>query len=77
MDILQHDFMPVGAAGISFAGYMLYMKQTCPDEEEDYQTAAKIAVGVGLLSYLVQQVMNKNLAEGSEEVLEGPFIKKE
>ena len=46
MDILQHDFMPVGAAGISFAGHMLYMKQTCPDEE-DYQTAAKIAVGVG------------------------------
>lgn len=77
MDILQHDFMPVGAAGVSFAAYMLYMKQTCPEEEEDYQTAAKLAVGVGILSYLVQQVINKNMAEGGEEVLEGPFIKKE
>ena len=77
MDILQHDFMPLGAAAVSFGGYLMYMKHTCPDEEDDYQTAGKIAVGAALLSYLVQQVINKNIAESGEEVLEGPFMKKE
>jgi len=71
--IITHDYMPLGIAALSFAGYIAYMKQTEPEEDDDYGTAAKISTGVALLSYVVQQGM-KLSGPSSEDVLDGPFI---
>ena len=81
MDLLNHDFLPAGTATLSFVGYVLYMKHTQPEEENDYLTATKIAIGVALLTYLVQKSLEQREsieASGDTEViLEGPFTKKE
>jgi len=83
MDLLNHDLLPVGTAALSFVGYIMYMKKCQPEEENDYQTALKIAVGVALLTYLVQKGAEKreqssgSAVADSEVILEGPFTKKE
>jgi hypothetical protein len=56
------------------------MKHTQPEEENDYQTAMKIAVGVALLTYLVQKANDQreqSSAGDADVLLEGPFAKKE
>lgn len=80
MDILKHDLLPVGTSLLSFVGYLAYMKHTQPEEENDYQTAMKIAVGVALLTYLVQKANDQreqSSAGDADVLLEGPFAKKE
>lgn len=77
---LNQDYLPIGTATLSFVGYIMYMKNTQPEEENDYQTALKIAVGVALLTYLVQKsIDNTETSTGSDGdvILEGPFSKQE
>ena len=79
---MNHDLLPVGTATLSFVGYIMYMKHSQPEEENDYQTALKIAVGVALLTYLVQKSIEQreqssgNVAD-ADVILEGPFAKKD
>tara|TARA_Y100000389_G_C17470856_1_gene530587 strand:+ start:4720 stop:4971 length:252 start_codon:yes stop_codon:yes gene_type:complete len=83
MDLLNHDLLPLGTATLSFVGYVMYMKQSQPEEDNDYQTAFKICAGVALLTYLVQKsVENRDKSYGttvtdSDVILDGPFAKKE
>ena len=80
---MNHDLLPIGTATLSFVGYIMYMKHTQPEEDNDYQTALKIAVGVALLTYLVQKsIEQREQSSGtsvadSDVILEGPFTKKE
>ena len=78
-NVSQYDLVPLGTAALSFAGYIGYMKQFCPEEEEDYVTGGKIAFGIALLTYIVQQGLKHSdgVTGETEVVLEGPFIKKE
>lgn len=83
MNLLNHDMLPVGTAAISFVGYVMYMKHTQPEEDNDYQTALKIALGVALLTYVVQKGAEQreqgsgSTVGDSDVILEGPFTKKE
>lgn len=80
---MNHNLLPVGTAALSFVGYVMYMKHTQPEEENDYQTAFKIALGVALLTYVVQKgAEQRDQSSGSgvadsDVILEGPFTKKE
>lgn len=80
---MNNDLLPLGTATLSFVGYVMYMKQCQPEEENDYQTALKIAVGVALLTYLVQKSIEQreqssgSTVADSDVILEGPFAKKE
>jgi len=82
MNLMNHDLLPIGTATLSFVGYVMYMKQSQPEEDNDYQTALKIAVGVALLTYLVQKAIEQreqsSVSSGDTDViLEGPFTKAE